>query len=149
MKRKNDDGMVQSALRLPAALRDRLKEAGGERGMGEEIRRRLEASFKDERPHRDPETRELLDAISSFAEDVAMYYGNWSKDAFAFKLLKMCVDKLLEHYEPQGTAVPNLADDLAEDLFGPKHSVEDISETFLRFWKQDQAKRAFADTRKG
>lgn len=57
--------MVQSAVRLPRSLHERLKKAGGERGMGEEIRRRLEASFEAEKAPNDPKTRKLLDAISS------------------------------------------------------------------------------------
>ena len=63
--------MVQTAVRLPQSLRDRLSKAGGERGMGEEIRRRLEASFEAEKAPADPKTRELLDAISSCAEEIA------------------------------------------------------------------------------
>ena len=54
--------MVQTAVRLPQSLRDRLSNAGGERGLGEEIRRRLEASFDAEAEASvDPKTSELLD----------------------------------------------------------------------------------------
>ena len=58
MKAKSADDMVQSAIRLPRSLHERLKKAGGERGMGEEIRRRLEASFEAEKPRADPKTRD-------------------------------------------------------------------------------------------
>ncbi len=61
MKRQKDDNMIQSAVRLPQSLHQRLKKAGGERGMGEEIRRRLEASFDVEaKAPGDPKTREIL-----------------------------------------------------------------------------------------
>ena len=80
MKRKNDDEMVQTAVRLPQSLRDRLSKAGGERGLGEEIRRRLEASFEAEKAPADPKTRELLDAIASCAEEIARDFGSWSED---------------------------------------------------------------------
>ena len=71
MKRKDDDELIQTAVRLPQSLHERLKKAGGERGMGEEIRRRLEASFAA-----DQSARELLDAISAVAEETTNYY--WS-----------------------------------------------------------------------
>ena len=38
--------MVQSAIWLPRALHEKLKEDGGERGLGAEIRRRLEWTYK-------------------------------------------------------------------------------------------------------
>ena len=71
MKTKPADDMVQSAIRLPRSLHERLKKAGGDRGMGEEIRRRLEASFEAERSPADPKTRELLDAVASCAEEIS------------------------------------------------------------------------------
>jgi hypothetical protein len=102
MKRKTGDDMIQSAVRLPRSLHERLKKAGGERGMGEEIRRRLEASFDAERAPSDPKTRELLEAISFLARQATDYYGSWSGDAFAFQVLKAGVDMLLKHYQPKG-----------------------------------------------
>ena len=41
--------MIQTALWLPRDMHERLKEAGGERGLGEEIRKRLVVSFSGER----------------------------------------------------------------------------------------------------
>ena len=71
--------------------------------MGEEIRRRLEASFGAEaKTPSDPKTRELLEAISFSAEQTTGFYGSWSKDAFAFQLLKLNVERLLKHYQPKG-----------------------------------------------
>src|SRR5215831_18965519 len=103
MKRKIAEGMVQSAVWLSQDLHRRLKQAGGERGMGEQIRQRLEASFASPA---NPKTRELLNAISLAAEETEGYYGNWAEDAFAFEVLKACVDLLLGERRPKGEAVP-------------------------------------------
>src|ERR1035437_8777043 len=65
-KRKSTNettNMVQTALWLPRGMHEKLKKAGGERGLGDEIRRRLQNSFDAEQLPRDPITDELLDAI--------------------------------------------------------------------------------------
>jgi len=123
MKRKIADDMVQSAIRLPRSLHERLKKAGGERGMGEEIRRRLEASFEADMARTDPRTRELLDAISSCADGIADDYGNWAEDPFAFAVLRVCVSMLLTHFQPNGEPVPNpKPDGMADLIFGKGYS---------------------------
>jgi hypothetical protein len=149
MKRKTPDVMAQSALRLPRSLHDRLKKAGGERGMGEEIRRRLEASFAAEKASTNPKTRELLDAISSIADEVTGYYGNWAEDAFAAEVLKACVDLLMTHDRPKGDAAPHpVPNSPADLLFAPEHSMEQISRLLVSAWIRDRAKRAFAKEEK-
>ena len=40
--------MIQTALWLPLDMHEKLKKAGGERGLGDEIRRRLQVSFDAE-----------------------------------------------------------------------------------------------------
>ena len=88
MRPKPADDMVQSAIRLPRTLHERLKKAGGDRGMGEEVRRRLEASFAAERSPTDAKTRELLDAIAFCAEEMSRDFGPWSEEPYAFAVLK-------------------------------------------------------------
>jgi hypothetical protein len=145
MKRKKDDEMVQTAVRLPQSLRDRLSEAGGDGGLGEEIRRRLEASFEAERDSPNPKTTGLLDAISSFAAEVTEYYGHPSSDPFAADLLKACVDLLMTRDRPSGEPVPKPQPESAADvLYSPDHSIETISLTIVNGWIRDRAKRAHA-----
>src|SRR5438128_1941129 len=127
MKRKKADEMVQTAVRLPQSLRDRLTKAGGESGMGEEIRRRLEASFAAEMAPEaaTPKTAELLDAISFFDGEMFNEFGSWTKEAFAFEVLKASVDRLLAYYRPEGEAkAPPATDSRAEVLYGPDRSPE-------------------------
>ena len=150
MQAKTADDMVQSAIRLPRRLHERLKKAGGERGMGEEIRRRLEASFDSEKDQPNPKTRELLEAISSFASEVAEYYGDPTLDVFAADLLKACVDLLMTRNRPSGEPVAHPKPESAADLlYSPDHSVETISRTIVGGWIRDRVKRAHADKEKG
>ena len=149
MKREKTMEMFQSAVRLPKNLHDQLKKAGGERGMGEEIRRRLEASFQAEKDHADPTTRELLEAISRMADEASLFYGHWSEDAFAFEVLKECVNMLWAYYQPKGepTANPN-PDSAADILFSQEPSAKEVSQAIVYGWQNDRAKRAFAQREK-
>jgi hypothetical protein len=149
MKRKNDDEMVQTAVRLPQSLHDRLKKAGGERGMGEEIRRRLEASFDAEKVPENPKTLELIDTISFADEELIRDFGSWSEDPFAFEVLRACVNWVLSHYQPKGEPVPTpVPDGLADILYAENPSAEDVSRFLVGTWIRDQPKRAFAERKK-
>jgi hypothetical protein len=145
-RKKNEDWMIQAAVRLPRELQERLKRAGGERGMGEEIRRRLEASFEAEKPPANPKTRELLDAISFVAEQTDDYYGNWAEDPFAFEVAKACVELLLAERRPKGEAAPHPTE-FAEIVFAPDHSPKPISQVFVSMCK-DRARRAAEEKRR-
>jgi hypothetical protein len=144
MKRKITGGMVQSAIRLPRNLYERLREAGGERGMGEEIRRRLEASFGTETGATNQRTAYLLNAISSCAEKIDHDYGNWSEDAFAFEVLKGCVNMLWTHFQPKGEPVPKARrGSFIATLFGPETSPkpEELSRLYVHSWISSGASR--------
>jgi hypothetical protein len=117
MKRKIKDGTPPFAVRLPQDLQERLRRAGGERGMGEEIRRRLEASFDAEKTPKNPKTKALLDAIAFVADETDDNYGPWSENAFAFDVLKACVDLLLVLDRPKGEAIAP-ADTIASLIYG-------------------------------
>lgn len=135
MTTKTADDMVQSAIRLPRSLHQRLKKTGGERGMGEEIRRRLEASFDAEKARTDPKMIYLLDAITSCAAEIANDYGSWSDDPFAFEVLKGCVDLLLTRFQPKGNPVPKpRAGSSAAFLFGSEPKAAELSRTYVHTW---------------
>jgi hypothetical protein len=144
--KKDAGGMVQSAIRLPKNLHVWLKDAGGERGMGEEIRRRLEASFAAENLSANPKTQGFVDAIACCAEETTRYYGSWSEDPFAFGVLKACVEMLLKLYQPQADANPKPKPSTTADLlFAPNHSVADISRLLVKDWISKQEKRTLGD----
>ena len=147
MNRKVADDMVESAIRLPRRLHGRLKRAGGERGMGKEIRRRLQASFDAEIAPANPKTIYLLDAISSCAEKIADDYGDWWS-AFAFEVLKGCMNMLWTRFQPTGEPVPNpKPDSLAATIFGPKPKPEELSRLYVHSWISSDAKRADEEKR--
>jgi hypothetical protein len=152
MKRKRPDEMVQTAVRLPQSLRDRLSKAGGEGGVGEEIRRRLEASFEAEKYKAGPKMRDLLAAIASFSAEVTEFYGDPTSDPFAADLLKACMDLLFKSDRPSGDANPQAhpqPESAAEMLYGPDHPIETISKTIVAGWLRDRARRAPSDREKG
>ena len=60
--------MIQTALWLPRDMHERLKELGGERGLGDEVRRRLQASFRAGHEGDDGYTVLLLDLIGHAAK---------------------------------------------------------------------------------
>ena len=149
MKRKTDDKMVQTAVRLPQSLRDRLSNAGGERGLGEEIRRRLEASFEAKEAPADPKTRDLLAAIAFFDEEMFHQFGSWSKEPFAFEVMKASVDMLLTYYRPEGEAKARPAtDSKAALLYGPDSSPEALSRLLVHAWARRGSKRVDEEKRK-
>lgn len=103
MKRKKADEMVQTAVRLPQSLRDRLSSAGGQGGLGEEIRRRLEASFEADKAPVDPKTRELLEEIEQLALNTPLHVP-WYADSDAFNIFAVAIKEKLSKYQPSGKA---------------------------------------------
>jgi hypothetical protein len=96
---RSENPLVHTAVALPRDMLERLKreaEAAG-RGLSTEIRLRLE------RPKRDRETLELLDAIGLLAvyveEDLAK---KWHEHAYTFAAFTAGVNALLAYYQPEG-----------------------------------------------
>ena len=72
--------------------------------MGEEIRRRLEASFAAEaEAPSNPKTRELLEEIERLALTTPLDVP-WYADGDAFKVFKGAIDAALSKYQPSGEA---------------------------------------------
>jgi len=150
MKRKIEDETTQTAIRLPTDLYRRLKHAGGERGMAEQIRSRLEASFEAEESPANLATKELLEAIAFTADKTDFYYGNdghsWSNNAFVFGVLKECVDFLLANRRPAGEAVAP-PDTVASLLFADDMSPKDIARDIVGELMREKKKREIAERR--
>jgi hypothetical protein len=152
MKRKTEDETTQTAIRLPTDLYRRLKSAGGERGMAEQIRNRLEASFAAEKTPANLATKELLDAIAFVADKTDFYYGDrhsWSNNAFVFGVFKACVDFLLVNKRPAGGASPpSDSDTVASLLFADDISPEDIARDIVGELVREKKKREIAEGKK-
>jgi predicted DNA-binding protein len=126
---------TQTSLRLPASLHDRLSDAAeaGGRGLGEEIRERLERSLVSEPRAADSKTRELLRAIERMADELADYYPPWHADPFSFRAFLTAVNKfLMWHYRPPGDLKnpepkPKPGSPAADELFHEKATVDNVS----------------------
>ena len=102
--------MVQTALWLPREMHEALKKAGGERGLGEEIRRKLQIAFEADDTTAmpgDEATEELLDKIHDIARDLSRD-GPWYADAFKVDVLNATVNTLLLVRRPSGEANPEI-----------------------------------------
>ena len=121
----------QTSLRLPHDLYERLSQAAGDRGIGEEIRQRCQASFAPE-PSEDPKTAELATAVAKLASEASSYYRPWHEDPHTYAIVKVGMGLLLACYQPKGDPVPTPnPHNLADVLWAPKHSPEDVARTLV------------------
>ncbi len=145
MKRKTENTMVQSAVWLPRELHQLLKRAGGERGMGEEIRKRLEKSFEAEKIPKEPSRHKLSLAVGFIATKAARYFGDWSEDRFSFEVLKAGVNLWLTANQPEGEPVmkPNPNREPFDAYFDPSSTPENIARSILAnlTWLREEEKR--------
>jgi hypothetical protein len=91
--------MIQTALWLPHGMHARLKEAGGERGLGDEIRRLLEGSLDAAETPLDKRTDELLDQLKDIARDLSHDEPLWT-NRFAYDVFKAAANALISSHEP-------------------------------------------------
>src|SRR5712692_3342642 len=80
------DKAVQTSLRRSRGAFNYVSKAAEKSGwgVGEEIRRRLEATFVQEAQHVDEETHRLTDAIRQAARNIETAFGPWHRDRFSF-----------------------------------------------------------------
>jgi hypothetical protein len=103
------DKGAQTSLRLPSDLHQKLLDAAGDRGIGDEIRRRLEMSFSEPDPlgNADPETHRLLSALAWISAAVADAYGaSWRTDPYAAGIFREAMRDLMGWATAQGEAPP-------------------------------------------
>ena len=99
---------MQTSLRLPTDLRDRLSaeaEKNG-RGVGEEIRRRLEASFGPAPIEEDSKTAALLRQIASAARMLREEWRPWHADQGAQTVFRVAVTTLISEEKPTESVAP-------------------------------------------
>jgi hypothetical protein len=122
---------AQASFRLPQSLYDRLKAAAGDRPIGDEMRRRLEASFTEAPPGTDdPKTQALLAAIAEIASQLHGFYEPWHENAYSLAVLKSAVATLLTVMGPKGE--PKLELNPEKHLLDAVFDVSDPPETVGR-----------------
>ena len=107
---RETQNMVQTALWLPRDVHERLKKEGGERGLGEAIRRLIGEAMDAADAERSPDgiTDELLDQIKDIARDLSVDAPLWTNHD-AFEAFRAAIIVLLESYQPPSDANPEAA----------------------------------------
>jgi hypothetical protein len=117
--------MIQTALWLPHDTHERLKKAGGERGLGEEIRRLLDTSMAAAKTPLDEVTEEILDQIRDIARDLSLDRPLWA-DPPNYNAFHIAVNALLSSHEPRGEAQPEAIEKFKAVYGGDPESVGPI-----------------------
>src|ERR1700751_3669444 len=124
---RETQNMIQTAIWLPRDMHEKLKEAGGERGLGDEIRRRLLVSFGAEGRARDPYTGLLIDLIKRVTVNLSLD-EEWWANRFAFDVFKAAINELLREFASQlglGELQPGTLTKL-QTRYGPEEKGETI-----------------------
>jgi hypothetical protein len=146
--------MIQTALWLPREMHEQLKEDGGERGLGDEIRRRLQVSFGVEQRRSDELTELLLDLIKQSAAKLSLV-ASWWADRSAFEVIKLVINDLISQLttnqlgsEPQPETMTKLQSTYGPDAT-PETIAQKIASTVLVENAKEQLRLRFADNQKG
>jgi hypothetical protein len=137
--------MIQTALWLPRDMHEKLKKDGGKRGLGEEIRRLIEASIEAAQTPSDEKTSELLAQIKEIAN--FSLKEQWYADQFAFDVFKAAINSLLSSHQPSGEVKPETKAKL-QATYGGETS-EDIgriiAQVTIRVFARERLGQAFLD----
>jgi hypothetical protein len=125
----------QMGVGLPAELRERLEvaSAGASHSLAEEIRRRVERTFKEDAG--DPVTRELIAGILNLAETIRLDLGAaWHTYPAIHEAFAAAIAQRLAGYMPASSpgAEAAIRDLLGAGLSQPQDSPETIGRTHER-----------------
>jgi hypothetical protein len=111
---------AQIKFRLPVYLRASIESASEQNGWGasEEIRRRLEDSFRHEAAAGDEKTSRLIEAIEIVARNVSPPFGAWHANRFAFDTFRAAVLALIDLRRPSGVPVRPTDNGIADMYLG-------------------------------
>jgi hypothetical protein len=127
--------MIQTALWLPRDMHEQLKKDGGERGLGDEIRRRLQASLIADPQPRDRNTDLLLDLIKRLAVNLSLDEPWWN-NRFSFGAFRAAIMELLSDLipiiNPAGELPQPAATTALQTRYGPNETPETIARTLAR-----------------
>ena len=119
-KKAERGALVQTGLRLEAEIFDRLRSGG--RGLSDEIRDRLERTFKEDAI--DPVTRELCAGLLNIAVRLRSDFGSdWHASLWAHKAFVAAIVQRLAEYAPPER--PSLTVDA---LFDPPETIGRLRE---------------------
>jgi hypothetical protein len=107
-KRSDQETIV--TLRLPRDLHDRLKKAGGARGLTAQIRDRLDASLAIEDAWEDPLFADLMRAAGHV---IVAAWRLYPSDPDAYSMVELAIRMLLDAFRPDG------APDIIHEVYIP------------------------------
>jgi len=145
-KRKNTREtkfMKQTALWLPHGMHKKLQDEGGKRGLGNEIRRRLQLSIDDEvLPREDPTTNDLLDQIKSILRYLSFEHP-WHANQFAVDVVKSAINELLSDFKlsAEGAEPKSLEEFRANLRFGKGDTPESVGRIIARMIAADMYRK--------
>src|SRR5438132_1345388 len=97
---KRSDKETVVTLRLPRDLHDRLKKAGGERGLTAQIRDRLDASLTLEEAWEDPL---FADFMRTVGHVIVAAWRLYPSDPEAYSIVEIAIRMLLDAFRPDDT----------------------------------------------
>jgi hypothetical protein len=98
---RSESPTTTTSIRLPSALYEKLDRAREGRPLGEEIRRRLQASFEGAAPTgADDKTTKMLGQVATLAKTISEHYGPWHASARTYAIFKLALEKGLPDYDP-------------------------------------------------
>jgi len=99
--------MIQTALWLPRDVHEKLKREGGERGLGDKIRRLIDEAMAAADAAQTPDkiTGALLDQIKDVASNLSSEEPLWANRAL-FEVFRVAVNGLLDGHQPRTEATP-------------------------------------------
>jgi hypothetical protein len=128
--RRKGEVMVQTGLRLEAEILDRLR--GGKLGLSDEIRDRLQRTFRED--ELDPVVREVRDLVVELSKLAEFDYGRpWHRSARGHQEFMIALAAVLALYEPMREPGPPVASDLMEPDLDPA-SLGQIRAQDVRRW---------------
>jgi hypothetical protein len=84
----------------------------------------------------------LLDAICPAVDAAQSYFGDWRQDRFAYEVVRVIVDRLLERQKPAGEPVPHpIEDNLADLFFGADATPDSAAKTIMAMTLATAARR--------
>jgi hypothetical protein len=94
--------MIQTALWLPLDMHEQLKKDGGERGLGDEIRRRLQYAFAAAEMSGD----EVTDEVHNQIKDIFGDHPDWHADRFVYDVVRAAIEVVFSSHRPDGEGKP-------------------------------------------
>jgi len=142
--------MIQTALWLPHEMHQQLKTAGGKRGLGEEIRRRLEKALEAVETPVEEVTDETLNQIKDIFRDLSGE-DPWHANRFVFEVLKWAIITLISFHQPSGEGKPETKARL-QALYGqekPEAIGRVMAHVAMKVYARERWGRAFLEGPKG